>query len=359
MMLEDKILCLLIRQNFTPQHHEQLLILCLSQQVNWESVFETAEQQHVAPLVYINLTKYSVDDLAIPQAVLGKFKTAYIHNVFVKRGTAQILEQVLALFARKGIDVMLVKGEAFNVLVYDQPWYTVSYDVDLVIRARPDEIDPIDHDEIVETLEAFNHQRNKFKEHIEYDYYEHHDVTMNNVLSVDFDRLWDEARKIQIGDHEVLVSPPEDMLIAAAVNSCRKRFFRLKSLCDIATIIEKYPDMDWVKLAHKAREYRCNAILYTALVVTQITLGCTLPEGFLRSLKVNRVRMLAIRRLVSKMSRSHSLAELAARSEGKAFGREFSRSLLLTYATYHIRQLTPKLTEIYQAWRNPPPPVPV
>ena len=357
-VVEDQILYLLTRQRFTSQHHDEVLRFELDQAIDWDTLFITAEQQHVAPLVYNNLSSFAADELSVPQSVLNKFKQAYINNVFVKRGTAEILEKVLALFASKNIDVMLIKGEAINTMVYDQPWYTVSQDVDLVIHAMPEEINQTDHAEITKTLDTFNKKRSRFKENIEYDFYEHHDMTMNNVLSVDFQRLWAEARKVELYGQPVYVLTIEDMLIAAAVNCCRKRFFWLKSICDIATIIEKHPDLDWARLATKSQAYRCAAILYTALVVTQMTVGCNIPNEFLDSLKVNPFRESTILRLLENMIYNHSLAELAVRAKVKVLGREFSRSLMLVYASYPLQLLMPKLLEIYKGWRNPPP-VPV
>jgi len=358
LLIEDRIVCLCARQNFNGMQRQQLINICQNNQIAWDKVFNIAQEQHVAPLVHLNLSGDGLQALQIPQVILSKFKKAYIHNIFVKQGTAKILEQVLALFARKGIEVMLIKGEALNHLVYKQPWYTISYDVDLVIKARQDEIDEADHQEIIETLEGFNHQLNEFKEHIEYDYYAHHDFTMNNTLPIDSERIWQEAQKIQVSGYDVFVMTPEDMLIAAAINSCRKRFFRLKSLCDILAIIEQYPDLDWAKLARKASNYKCNTIVYTALVVTQTLLEYSLPNHVLGLLKINPLRAAAIKHLVNKLCQDFSLSELYDRSEGTMLGREFSWPLILTYATYRLDYLGPKLGEIYAAWRNPPPPVP-
>jgi hypothetical protein len=355
---EDTIVCLCTRQNFDKTHRQKLLDLCQRQQIQWDIVYATAEQHFVSPLVYVNLSNQPNGELGIPPDILNKFKKSCLRNAIVKRGTSKILEEILALFAQKGIDVMFVKGAALSLLVYEQPWYTITYDVDLVIRARRDEIDETDHREIVDVLEGFNHQRNQLKEHIEYDYYEHHDVTMNNVLAVDSERIWQESRQIQFKGYNVFVMTPEDMLIAAAINSCRKRFFRLKSLCDIVTIIDKYPDLDWEMLVSKAHAYECNTILYTALLVTQMTLGCRLPEEVITNLKVNPVRALIVSRLVKKLCQSFSLTDLFTRSKSTLLGREFSWPLLLTYATYRVDQLGSKMGEIYRAWRNPPPPIP-
>lgn len=353
---EDTIVCLCARQNFGQQHQQKIVEICRQQAVNWETVFKTASRHNIAPLVYVNLFEKLNGQVDISSTVGNAFKKSYIQNLFVKRGTGHMLRQVLALFAQHKIDVMLVKGEALNVQVYNEPWYTISYDVDLVIKAKPEELDPAINRQIVDTLEAFNHQQNQLKEHIEYDYYEHHDVTMNNVLAVDSARIWREANKIQLHGYDVFVMTPEDTLLTAAIQACRKRFFRLKSLCDIAAIIEKFgDDLNWDAVVSKAHAYECNTILYTALLVTQATIGCSLPEGLLNSLTVNPVRASAIQHLVSRLCRNFSLDQLFDRTDTTLLGREFSWPLVLTYTTYRLDHLAPKMSEILYAWRKPHP----
>ena len=355
---EDTILCLCTRQNFEAKHQQDLIDICQSQTIQWEIVFATADRHQITPLVYVNLSKISNKDLNIPSTVFNRFKKTQIHNIFVKRRTEAVFEKVLALFAQKGIDVMLVKGEALGRLVYEQPWYTISFDVDLVIRAREEELYKDDRREIMELLDGFNHEHSQFKEHIEYDFYEHHDITMSNVLPVDWERIWAEAERIQIKGYDVFVMNPEDMLLATAINSCRKRFFRLKSLYDLATIIEKYPNLDWNTVISRAHAYKSNTILYTALVVTETILGCRLPDDALADLKVSRLRALLIGYLVKNLSERMSLMNLFVHSENATFERTLSWPLVLTYATYRFDLLWPKLGELYTAWRNPPPPVP-
>jgi hypothetical protein len=355
---EDTIICLCTNQNFETRHQQNLIDLCQRQPIQWDLVFATADQHQVSPLVYANLSSIANGELTIPSDVLSRFKKAQIHNIFVKKRTRVMLEKILALFAQKGIEVMLIKGEALNHLVYEQPWYTFSYDVDLVIRAREEELTESDYWEILDLLESFNHECSEFKEHIEYDFYEHHDITMSKVLPVDWERIWAEAQKVRIEGYDVFVMTPEDMLLATAINSCRKRFFRLKSLCDLASIIEKYPDLDWHTVIRRARAYKCNTILYTALVVTQNTLGCHLPDGIVTDLKVNPLRVSLVRYLVNHLSQRLSLSNLFVQSGNATFKRTLSWPLLLTYATYRVDLFWPKLGELYAAWRNPPPPVP-
>jgi hypothetical protein len=129
-------------------------------------------------------------------------------------------------------------------------------------------------------------------------------------------------------------------------------------MCDLATIIEKYPNLDWDKVVSKAQAYKCNTILYTALVVAQATVGCYVPDGILIRLKINRLRASLVHYLVDNLSQRLTLANLFVHSETATLKRTLSWPLFLTYATYRVDLLWPKLGELYAAWRNPPPPVP-
>jgi len=342
---EDTVVCLLTRQDFEASHRERLAELCRGHRIDWQNVFATSVQHGVAPLVYINL-KCHAAGLGVPAEVLEGLRRAHEHNVITQAVSNAVLGKALALFNEKGIDVMLVKGAALGLLVYEQPWYTTSGDIDLLIRPRRSELDSADHQAIVTLLEKFNHQRNRYKLHLEYDFHAHHDVTMNGLLPWDAERLWQEARPISNNGYRAMVMAPEDLLLAAAVNSCRHRFFRLKSLCDIAAILAGYPELDWQALAAKAHRYRCNTILYSALWVTRLTLGCSWPDGWLSELKVNPARAALIRLVAGALLRHKSLSDLRARARLQPFGRALSWSLLLTYATYRLDQLIPKLRQL-------------
>ena len=82
--------------------------------------------------------------------------------------------------------------------------------------------------------------------HIEYDYYTHHDITMNATLRVDFDRIWRDSLSGNWENRPIRLMSWEDMLIALCINSCRKRFFRLKALCDVAETVNRgAAQLDW------------------------------------------------------------------------------------------------------------------
>lgn len=324
---EDELLFACIRQDFSEAQRETILVLGRKQPVRWELVYSTAELHGVAPLVYANLRQCLTQDFQIPTEINDQFERDYYRNIIAKEQIAERIERVFAFLNREGIDAMLVKGGALDILVYSHPWYTTANDIDLIFRLRQAQMT----DQVVPRFLA------QFQDiHFEYDYFEHHDVTMNGMLPVSFETIWRDATRINFRGHEVWVMSPEDLLIAACINSCRKRFFRLKALRDIAEIVNHYRRIDWEELTGKARAYQCNNIVYGALVVTKLIMGIELPEQVLPALAVPLVRAALIRYLSQKIS----LASLASLYSGsRLFGREVGRGLLLPYTTYRWNQM--------------------
>jgi hypothetical protein len=256
---------------------------------------------------------------------------------------AEKLVEVLAYFNAKGIDVMLIKGAALDLLVYEHPWYKAADDVDLVLRQKREDVSEADQTQLMQSLHDTG---------IEYDYFTHHDVVLNGLLPIDFNRIWDEASRIEFGGAHAFVMSLEDMLMTACTNSCRKRYFRLKSLCDIAEIINRYPQLRWQELIQKTKEYQCNPIVYAALLATQMTVGCALPDRVLRDLGVGPVRAAIIRRVISHLSQRVPLSSLYPYTAGEWRDRRINLALILPYVTYRREQVWRKLRQLFREWRR-------
>ncbi|MBV7333621.1 nucleotidyltransferase family protein [Chloroflexi bacterium TSY] len=330
MKLEDEILLLCTRQTFSEIHLKELLSYSYAEMLDWEYLFSAAQEHAVAPLVSINLERAASSGLPIPHNVHHKFKLARYRSVKLAEKRSDRFKQVVSFLQTKSIEAMPIKGAALDLLVYEQPWFTVSNDIDMVLRPTEVTLDDQDMTEIKHFFHGLN---------IEYEFFQHHDVVMNGVLPIDFQRIWADADHIEFRGQNMLVMSPEDMLISLCINSCRKRFFRLKALCDIAETVHKYQDMDWGGFVQKAKAYDCQHIVYTALFVTNETLKCKIPEDMLHDLQVSSGRI----RLLQFLSRRMSLAAFTSLYNGQSlFGRKVDWSLALPYVTLRW----------YQIWRK-------
>lgn len=349
---ENQLLFLLTRQQVSDEQRSQIQEISQTPGLDWQLVFETANTHRVAPLLFHNLNRLDPGMLGVPKKVLGLFKQTQIHNVLTKKNTQVRLNKVFRSLAQHGLEFMLIKGEAYNLQVYDQPWYTVSKDVDLLIRKSAREIEPGLLQELTEFFYSNNRQPSPLLQHLEYDFYSHHDLTMNEVLRTDPAILWRDSRSLQFEDHKIFVLSDEDMFLSAAINACRRRFFFLKATLDLAEIIQRCPDLNWDAVIEKSLAYECNTILYTALMVTQNTLGCVIPFDLRDCLRVSSSRAAMIRRLIGWQLSRFTLQSLAAARPFQISGRSLSWPLILTYTTYHSNHIPRKLKDVYVGWQK-------
>jgi hypothetical protein len=328
MTREDRILFACARQDFGPEHRQAVEELADRgfDGIDWERLAATAERHGVLPIVVANLRRCDPAVLGLSAALAERLETAVFENALLKEQDAVRLAAALASLREIRLEAMLLKGAALDLLVYAEPWVTSSRDTDLLVRPLPGFRPGPEERELRSAL---------YREGIECDLGKHHDVDMNGVLPIPFARIWQDARPIGFRGQGAWVMSPEDLLISLCINSCRKRFRRLKGLFDIAETVRRGADpaweIDWERLTRKARDYRCAGIVFTALLTTAEAVGCGLPDGFLESLGgLSPIRAALLRGLVSRALRTGSL------------DRPEAGGLLLSYASYRWGQ----------AWRS-------
>jgi hypothetical protein len=254
-----------------------------------------------------------------------------------KRIAEQRIIGILDFFAARSVDVMLVKGAALDRVVFTRPGLTMSGDVDVVVNCDQTDLSE-EEGEAARALLRRGETELQGLIRVEAEWRTHHDVSMDGVLPVDFRAIWRRARPIDVLGRRALVMSPEDMLITACISSCRRRFFRLKSLCEISEITRAW-DLDWTQIVDDARRWNCSAIVYAALLASKLSLGCRVPEPVFDELAVGIVRRRVIRHLVRRTSFS-SLSVLRA-------GGGVGPSVILPYATYQWPQLLSALRAVW------------
>jgi len=329
MTREDRILLACARQELLPRHRRTVEGLAAGGPVDWDGLAATAERHGVTPIVGANLLRCDAARLRIPTEIARRLETAAFENALRKELDAERLAAGLARLREAGLEAMLLKGTALDLLVYQEPWVAASRDMDLLLRPMAGWQSGEEERQV---------RRSLYRSGIECDLGQHHDMNMNGVLPVSFESVWRDARPVRFRGIEAWVMGPEDLLISLCINSCRKRFLRLKGLFDIAESVRRLAGLDWERLARKAAEHRCEGIVYAALFVTASTVGCDLPEGALDRLGVDALRGGLLRLLAASVLRSTSLAQVGP---GGAVGPR-GLSLLLPYASFRWSQ----------AWRS-------
>lgn len=322
---EERLLLACARQD--PDSEWRGRIREAAARADWPRVFATAVRHQAAPLVFDNLGRCDVVR-TMPQDVAARFHHETVRNMAAKQTLDRELVAALDWFTARGLRVMLIKGTSLDRRVFDSRWSTVCGDLDLLLDRSQDALDPEVGSHVWTLANG--------KPCVDVHGTPHPDLVMNGVLPIDFAEIWDRAAPADVDGRRAWLMDVHDELICACVQSCRKRYFRLKSLCELGELARRTPQLDWDVLAGRARRWRCHAIVYTALFVAAAAVGCPVPADLRRRLRVARpqaalVRWLALRRSFCRLD--------ALFDDVRVRGKRLNRSLLLRYASHGPRQL--------------------
>ncbi|HEX9944554.1 MAG TPA: nucleotidyltransferase family protein [Thermoanaerobaculia bacterium] len=307
---EDHLLRLCARQEFLSVHREAVETLCRGRAVRWDRLADAAERHGVLPIVGANLRRCDAGIIGLSAAAAGRLEAALLENAALKERDADRLATGLAWLREVKLDAMLLKGTALDLLVYDEPWVAFSRDVDLSLRPRPGWEEGKGREGEI--------RRALYTHGVECDLDGHHDLTLNGLFPLDFARIWREARPVLFRGEDAWVMSPEDLLISLCVNACRKHFFRLKGLFDVAETLRKGGPFDAARLAALAWEGRCEGVVFAALTAARDLLAAPLLPGLLEALSVSRPRAGLLRGLVAAFRRLGSFEGRSVRLFGLA-----------------------------------------
>ncbi len=330
---EERLLFCCARQDFDEVWQARACDIIEAEPIDWDKVLAISVLHQVAPLIYRNLQAKAELVRRVPGATLLRFRQALLLNIDNKKALATALRDSLAWFESLGVDVLLVKGTSLDVVLYEEAWFTVSQDLDLVLDADWDSFDGATQKRILEM--------NVARPLIDVHCHRHADLVMNGLLPLDFGRIIATARRCQVQGHPALLMRTEDELLCACIQSFRKRYFRLKSIVEVAELIERFGEganhpLDWDAFLDRAVQEGCGGIVYAALVAAHVTHGCVLPEHLHERLRVGAVSKLLVHSLTRRLSCTSLEALYVDRFvRGKMLGR----GLLLPYASIGLRKL--------------------
>jgi hypothetical protein len=295
------LLFALTRQLFTSSCQERVAVLSHGSPVDWESVAAIAAAEGVAPIVGVNLAACDPAATNVPATVTERLQHALFENVAMKVARHRQLVEGVTHFDVRGYDVLLLKSAALEASgVYERPWVTCARDMDLVLRRRDGA--PVAPDEWA--VRAVSHDNG-----IECEINGHHDVSIFGLVDLSFDSIWRAARAVRFEEAPACpayVMCPEDLLFTLCLNACRKKYFRLKALFDIAETVTRYPDLDWKSFDARVRASESHGVVFTALCAADETLGLPAPGRECYVQLVGRGRAHLLRSLVKALRRSRS-----------------------------------------------------
>ncbi|MFQ5412863.1 MAG: nucleotidyltransferase family protein [Phycisphaerae bacterium] len=266
----------------------------------WERVVDAARAAGVSGLLLERLSASGLDAPLAAVAALRASGTACA--VDIVHAMAE-LERVVGWLDRCGVPVMLLKGAALHLTIYDRPDARPMTDVDVLIR--PESVSAA-----VRALDDFGCRR--ARDLVRTDFFPRYHYEIDYVtpsprpVRVDLharafrplrmartmpdDGLWHGATPVAVGASRAWVPGPEAMMIHLAAHAAFHGCARLLWLYDVNRYADAYRDaIDWHVVADLARDWRVSLPVAVALRRATAVLGRVVPPGIIDELASHRV----------------------------------------------------------------------
>jgi hypothetical protein len=223
-----------------------LAILCRSsfpfpEDVDWNSVLDLAEEQHVLPIVARYLRQA---DCVLPQDVdkrVTQIEQDCAQGAF---WWTSELRGVLEQFGAEGIDTILLKGPSFAERIYGSPRLRLSSDLDVLVRST----------RLQQARESLARQGFEVTQQ-DNGYHEgwvrdttalelHHDVAPRSLFDFHIETAWQRALPASFAGQPTLCFEPMDELLFLCIHGTRHCFDHLGHVLDVALFLDHLVDQN-------------------------------------------------------------------------------------------------------------------
>ena len=264
-------------------------IKCLvKQELDWEYLISIATQHAVLPLLFNGLNSTCPE--AVPAKTINSLRIYFQLNVRRNLFLTSQLLKILSIFKANRIDAIPFKGPVLAASVYGNPAYRQFSDLDILVHKK----DFLKTKELLLSSQ-YQLQTTKMEEIFLFNHAFqtpfHH---LSGMFTLDlhwgiaprkprihsrFNCLWNNLASISIGGQSISNFSPESTLVIQCINATKEPHQQtLKQICDLNEIIQKYPNLSWDKVLHKAEKLGCKRLLLIGLCLTQKLYETTLPE---------------------------------------------------------------------------------
>ena len=325
---------------FSDRPTDSLLLRCLSPQtdsqtiqqiqtlaqaeIDWQALAQLAEVHRVVPLLYNRLISVCPEAVPAPllESLRGHCKSIAIRNL---SATAE-LRRLLLLMESKGIDALPYKGPVLTKMLYGGLELRQFGDLDIVIQ--PEDMRSVEKLLVAEGYRPYLGEKTaaelnaymKSKNEHTYDFYHDRKQFFIEIhwrfwppffSSVSPKDIWHRRESAELAGITVSNFKIEDYLIILCMHGSRHQWERLSWLCDIALLLQKYPDLDWQQMFKLAEQWGARRMLYLGLYLAYAWLGANLPAPVLKKVRADL-----------------AIVDLATQVDEQLFGTQVSKRVL-------------------------------
>jgi len=255
----------------------------------WEKMLELAEYHSIRPLIYQHFYNNAFEN--VPQHIHETLSTFIRHNLVSTTLLASNLPKVTELLQSRGVPSLPYKGPVLASLLYGDSALREFSDLDILIHhldAAPScqvlldagftetyGISPSLRGSFLQTATACDFLAPSAVFRVEI----HWKNSGRAVSHFPDDWFWKDSQKVAIGDVTVETIPLLTHLLLLCIHGSKHGWSRLGYLCDIAALIQKFPDQDWTEFWERARICGATRMCMLAVFLVQGLFGIVLPDG--------------------------------------------------------------------------------
>lgn len=291
---ENKLI-LACARNYHSQNNIKKIKSLVNQDLNWKYIFDTAKAHRVAPLMYQSLNEHVREH--VPETFLKIFEKFY--QASKKHGThlSQNLAAIIRRLNQHNIFCITFKGPTLATIAYGDAGLRFSGDLDILI-AKENVLKTIQ----LLTQNGFKLAKDLTKEEllklIE-NYYECNLVNTDGTVVIDLhwsfssknypficerNYLTNVQNSVTIDNQRIPCLTIEDLLLYLCVHGSKHLWFRLEWICDIAGLIQSYPQIITPHLIMHAKKRGIQRYLALGLMLAKQLLDAPIPQVIINQL---------------------------------------------------------------------------
>jgi len=276
---------------------------------DWEHVFRLASQHAVTPLLCQVLSPRVAGKIPAGAMTLRRVAS---RRLFLRNSQSlAVLMDILDLFERNEIPVTPLKGPSLAFQLYGESDLRASVDLDFLVRAE-------DVLRARDVLLSRGYQTDFPTEPSQQAVYlrVRHDLRFTregtfpvdlhqtflpafNRFAYDYGALWARLRRVRFNDRNMLVIPPEDLLLVLCAHGTKHVWGRLGWICDIARLLVRFrEEISWSRVDELATPLGAQRMVSLGVLLAHDLLDAPLPEAILTRVQNDKIAV----RLASRVS---------------------------------------------------------
>jgi len=256
--------------------------------LDWDLVFRLGIRHGTIPRLHLHLAAM-YPGVAQP-AVMARIRAQYGYNSVRNLTHARELIRLLGALSDGGVEALAYKGPTLAAHAYGDLALRQFGDLDLLVRPR-------DAARTVELLADQGYRGAPWPggaagaAHLQRTHVhalrnangsvevELHWAFMPHEFSfhADLEAWWSRMERRAFGGTSVRALPAEELLLVLCVHGCRHLWVRLKSVCDIAALIDREEQLDWERAFGEAHVSGARRMLALGLALARDLVGAALP----------------------------------------------------------------------------------